>query len=324
MNSVPRDLILALDDVSITYPGSAVAAVRGVTIDVARGETLGLVGESGSGKSSLAAAIIGLLPDGSQIRGSVRFEGRDLAHMSARALRALRGCEIATIAQDPFTALNPIMRIGQQLDEFQHWRGDLNRARRRARAIDMLAQVGLSDPDVRMTQYPHQMSGGILQRIAIAAALLAEPKLLVADEPTTALDATTEAQILGIMAEAKARLHGATVFITHDISVVERLCDTVAVLYAGELVETGAVAQVLEDPKHPYTRALLECDPARIEEPTRTLPTIPGTVPAPGDLPKGCVFAARCPVAFDRCGTLRPTLETAGAGRRAACHLVNT
>ncbi|WP_108484136.1 ABC transporter ATP-binding protein [Oceaniglobus ichthyenteri] len=324
MNNLVREPILSLDDVSITYPGAPAPAVRGVTLDVAQGETLGLVGESGSGKSSLAAAIIGLLPDGSQIGGTVRFEGRDLAHMPARTLRALRGTEIATIAQDPFTALNPIMRIGRQLDEFQHWRGDLNRAERRARATDMLAQVGLSDPEVRMTQYPHQMSGGILQRIAIAAALLAEPKLLIADEPTTALDATTEAQILGIMADAKARVRGATVFITHDISVVERLCDRVAVLYAGELVESGTVAQVLEAPKHPYTQALLACDPARIGKPTRSLPTIPGTVPAPDNLPQGCVFAPRCPVAIECCETIRPKLESAGPGRRAACHLVNT
>lgn len=315
--------ILSLSGVSITYPGASVAAVRDVTLDVAQGETLGLVGESGSGKSSLAFAMMGLLPEGSRIDGAVRFEGHDLAHMPSRELRALRGTDIATIAQDPFTALNPVMRIGRQLDEFQHWRHDLGRAERRRRATDMLAQVGLSDPDVRMTQFPHQLSGGMLQRVAIAAALLTEPKLLIADEPTTALDATTEAQILGIMEDAKRKVRGATVFITHDISVVERLCDRVAVLYAGELVESGPVAQVLEGPKHPYTKALLNCDPARIGVPTRHLPTIGGTVPAPGDLPEGCVFEPRCPVSVARCNTVRPKLENSGPDRRAACHLVN-
>jgi peptide/nickel transport system ATP-binding protein len=314
--------ILSLSDVSITYPGTGTTAVRGVTLSVAQGETVGLVGESGSGKTSLAAAMMGLLPEGSRIDGAVRFEGRDLAHMSPRDLRALRGTDIATIAQDPFTALNPVMRIGRQLDEFQHWRRDLSRAERHRRATDMLAQVGLSDPDVRMTQYPHQLSGGILQRIAIAAAMLAEPKLLIADEPTTALDATTEAQILEIMRDVKRQVRGATVFITHDISVVERLCDRVAVLYAGELVETGTVVQVLEDPQHPYTKALLDCDPARIDKPTRNLPTIGGTVPAPDDLPLGCVFEPRCTVAIAGCKSERPELESAGPDRWAACHLV--
>lgn len=316
------DPILSLTDVSITYPGADASAVRDVTLEVAQGDTVGLVGESGSGKSSLAAAMMGLLPEGSRVDGTVRFRGRDLAHMPPQELRALRGTDIAMIAQDPFTALNPVMQIGRQMEEFQHWRRDRSRAERRQSATDMLGQVGLSDPEVRMTQYPHQLSGGILQRIAIASALLAEPKLLIADEPTTALDATTEAEILGIMRDAKRQVRGATVFITHDISVVERLCDRVAVLYAGELVETGTVAQVLEDPQHPYTKALLDCDPARIKDPTRNLPTIGGTVPAPDDLPEGCVFEPRCPVAVARCKTERPKLESAGPGRQAACHLV--
>jgi len=318
--------ILSLTQVFITYPGAVTPAVRNVTFQVAQGETIGLVGESGSGKSSLAAAMLGLLPDATHVDGSIEFEARDLAHMTARELRAMRGADIAMIAQDPFTALNPVMRIGRQLVEFQHLRNDLTRAERARRAVEMLKQVGLSDPDVRMTQYPHQLSGGILQRISIAAAMLATPKLLIADEPTTALDATTEAQVLGIMAQAKQQVRGATILITHDISVVDRLCDRVAVLYAGELMETGSVDQVLKKPQHPYTKALLACDPARIDKPTRKLPTISGTVPAPDNLPSGCVFEPRCPIAVPRCKTNRPKLvrthNDASSERRTACHMV--
>ncbi|MDT0684328.1 ABC transporter ATP-binding protein [Roseicyclus sp. F158] len=315
--------VLALDDVSIRYPGAPAAAVRNVSFEIGTGETLGIVGESGSGKSTLAAAMMGLLPSGSTVTGGLRFEGRDLfGQMTERELRQLRGRDIATIAQDPFTALNPVMKIGRQLDIFQHWYHDRPRAERKARILKMLEQVRLSDPGVRMQQYPHQLSGGILQRVSIAAALLAEPKLLIADEPTTALDATTEAQILGIMAEAKETLRGATVFITHDMSVVERLCDRIAVLYAGELVETGTVAEVLKDPRHPYTKALLECDPARIEEPTSELPTIGGTVPALDDRPAGCIFEPRCPSAVAHCRAEAPKRHDLGPRQSAACHLV--
>lgn len=316
--------VLSLNDVSIVYPGDAsdVRAVRNVSLDVAPGETLGLVGESGSGKSSLAAAMLGLLPAGARVEGTVQFEGQEMTQLGETERRRLRGSAIAAIAQDPFTALNPVMRIGKQMVEFQHWQKGLSKTERWNRATEMLARVGLSDPELRMRQFPHQLSGGSRQRVAIGAALLAEPRLLIADEPTTALDATTEAQILTIMRDAKAEMTGATVFITHDISVVSRLCDRVAVLYAGELMETGPVSDVLANPQHPYTRALLECDPARIDRPTRTLPTIPGTVPPPGAARKGCVFAERCPAAFARCAIEKPKLLSCGAGWKSACHLV--
>ena len=316
--------VLSLNDVSIVYPGetSDVRAVRNVTLEVGAGETLGLVGESGSGKSSLAAAMMGLLPAGARVEGSVKFEGLEMSGLSSEALRRLRGSAIAAIAQDPFTALNPIMRIGRQMVELQHWNKKLSRAERWQRASDMLARVGLSDPEVRMRQLPHQLSGGSRQRVVIGAALLAEPRLLIADEPTTALDATTEAQILSIMRDAKSQITGATVFITHDISVVSRLCDRIAVLYAGELLETGPVREVLANPQHPYTKALLECDPARINRPTRILPTIPGTVPAPGEARNGCTFAPRCPSAFAPCSKLRPALADYAPGWKSACHLV--
>ncbi len=314
--------ILQFEGVSITYPGAAegAAAVRGVSLELAPGETLGLVGESGSGKSSLALAIQGLLPPGARVTGRILFDGRDITAIGAEELRRLRGNEIATIFQDPFTALNPVKRIGRQLEEFQHWRGT-PAAERRARAVEILASVGLSDPADRMRQFPHQLSGGIRQRVMIAAALLAEPRLMIADEPTTALDATTEAQIFEILATARRSLGGAMVFITHDIGSVARICERVAVLYGGELVESGPVRDVLENPAHPYTQALLECDPARIGTPTRHLPTIPGRVPRPDDLPSGCIFAPRCPEAIARCHCERPRPAALGEGWHAACHL---
>ena len=314
--------VLQLDRVCIRYPGAPADAVRGVSFDLRRGETLGLVGESGSGKSTLAAAMMGLLPAGTTVQGAIRFEGRALfSEVTHQQLERLRGRRIGTISQDPFTALNPVMRVGTQLDALLHWTHDRPKNERMARIEKMLERVGLSDPKVRMRQYPHQMSGGILQRISIAAAMLAEPTLLIADEPTTALDATTEAQILGIMDEAKTTLDGATLFITHDMSVVERLCDRIAVLYAGELVETGTVREVLEAPQHPYTRALLDCDPARITEPTRRLPTIEGTVPPIHKRPDGCIFAPRCPSAIARCHAEAPERHELGPRRSAACHL---
>lgn len=316
--------LLSMKNVSIIYPGERgdVCAVRNVSLDVAPGETLGLVGESGSGKSSLASAMLGLLPAGARIEGSVHFEDRELTALGEDERRRLRGSAIAAIAQDPFTALNPVLRIGRQMVAFQHWHREMSKAQRWRRAIDMLEKVGLSDPETRMRQFPHQLSGGSRQRVAIGAALLAEPRLLIADEPTTALDATTEAQILAIMRDAKAGFTGATVFITHDISVVSRVCDRVAVLYAGELLETGPVSAVLANPQHPYTKALLECDPARIDRPTRTLPTIPGTVPAPTEPRNGCSFAPRCRSAFGPCATERPPLAACGRDWNSACHLV--
>ncbi|WP_116132273.1 ABC transporter ATP-binding protein [Tropicimonas sp. IMCC34043] len=318
--------VLSLESVSVLYRKgrTMVPAVRDVTLEIGRGETLGLVGESGSGKSSLATAITGLLPSGGRVDGTVRFEGSDLTGLAASDRRRLRGTAIATIAQDPFTSLNPVVRIGRQLVEFQHWQTDRSRAERWRRAAEMLAQVGLSDPEARMRQYPHQLSGGIRQRVAIAAALLVNPRLLIADEPTTALDATTEDQIIGLIRNARQAIDGAVVFITHDMSVVRRLCDRVAVLYAGQVVETGPVGTVLGDPRHPYTKALLACDPAGIETPTRLLPTIPGTVPAPGNLPPGCVFAPRCTAALPVCSQRSPRPSAAGPGHSAACHLMGT
>ena len=268
--------VLDLRNVSITYGrgANAVSAVRNVSLTVRRGEILGLVGESGSGKSSLVGAMLALLPRNAELSGTLDFEGRDLATLTPRQQRALRGRDIATVSQDPFTALNPVVPIGKQLVEFQHWQDTLSAAEKWVLARDMLARVGLSDPDVRMAQFPHQLSGGIRQRVAIAAALLVRPRLLIADEPTTALDATTEAQIVEIIRETRNLVDGSIILVTHDMGLVGELCDRVAVMFRGDLVETGSVAEVFANPQSAYTRALLACDPARITEPTRHLPTI--------------------------------------------------
>jgi peptide/nickel transport system ATP-binding protein len=317
-------ILLDIRDVTINYATErgVVPAVRHVNLSVSHGEVLGLVGESGSGKSSLVSAMLALLPRNASAAGELFFNGEDVFKLSAREQRRLRGKAIAAISQDPFTALNPVMAIERQLVEFQHHRTDLTRREKRLRALDMLTRVGLSDPGVRMRQYPHQLSGGIRQRIAIAAALLATPRLLIADEPTTALDATTEVQVIEIIRESRSLVDGSIVFVTHDMGLVGEICDRVAVMYGGELVETGPVADVFRNPSHPYTRALLECDPARIEVPTRHLPTIGGLVPAPGALPAGCIFSPRCAAALDICRTTAPKFVAHENGRAAACHRI--
>lgn len=269
------EAVVQIREVSISYGkgAEAVKAVRNVSLSVGKGEILGLVGESGSGKSSLVSAMLGLLPANATLSGSLAIEGRDLAAMTPAQRRHLRGTAVATVSQDPFTALNPVVPIGEQLVEFQHWQTG-NKRDKAQRARDMLAKVGLSDPDIRMKQFPHQLSGGIRQRVAIAAALLTSPRLLIADEPTTALDATTEAQIVELIRSMRSLVDGSIVMVTHDMGLVGELCDRVAVMYRGELMETGTVADVFANPKSSYTRALLACDPARITEPTRHLPTI--------------------------------------------------
>ena len=267
--------VVEIRDVSISYGkgATAVRAVRNVSLSINKGEILGLVGESGSGKSSLVSAMLGLLPANASLSGSLAIEGRDLAAITPAQRRQMRGTVVATVSQDPFTALNPVVPIGEQLVEFQHWQTGSKRDKA-TRARDMLAKVGLSDPDIRMKQFPHQLSGGIRQRVAIAAALLTSPRLLIADEPTTALDATTEAQIVELIRQMRELVEGSIVIVTHDMGLVGELCDRVAVMYRGELMETGTVADVFANPQSSYTRALLACDPARITEATRHLPTI--------------------------------------------------
>ncbi|MFZ5672897.1 MAG: ABC transporter ATP-binding protein [Pseudomonadota bacterium] len=265
--------LLAIRDLTIDYAGH-VRAVRRASLEIRLGEAVGLVGESGSGKSTLASAITGLLPSGSRIlTGDVSFKGRPITGADRKAQAALRGDEIAMVFQDPMTSFNPVLTIGDQLVDFQ-CRLPGSAAEKLSRAIAMLARVGIPDPALRARAYPHELSGGMRQRCAIAAALLVNPSLLIADEPTTALDVTMEAQIIHLFRELRRDYGGGILIVTHHLGVVAELCDRVYVMYQGEVVEGGDVDDIFHKPRHPYTRALLACDPARITERTSYLPVI--------------------------------------------------
>jgi peptide/nickel transport system ATP-binding protein len=288
--------LVDIDRLSVAYDTQEgqVQALTDISLSIGRGEVIGLVGESGSGKSTLVSALLALLPGNAHSSGRLMLDGRDLLSLPPRELQSLRGGGIAAVFQDPFTSLNPVVSIGDHLIEFQHHDHDRSRKAKRTRAVEMLARVGISEPERRLRQYPFELSGGMRQRVAIAAALLTRPRLLIADEPTTALDATTEAQIVDLLKQVRGEVDGAIVFVTHHLRLVAQLCDRVAVMYAGRVVELGTTAELFAAPLHPYTRALLDCDPAYIAGARRRLPTIAGSVPSLLDLPPGCSFAPRC------------------------------
>ncbi len=315
--------LLSVRALSLSYhtPDGMVPALRDVSLDVVPGRVSGLVGESGSGKSTLAAAILRLIPPNASIdRGEILFEGRDLARLPAAGIRAVRGAGIAMIFQDPMTALNPVRSIEAQMTDVLH-RERLSRRAKRARAVEMLERVGIPDAAARIGDHAHRFSGGMRQRICIAMALMVHPSLLIADEPTTALDVTTEAQIVALLKELQAETGCAMLFVSHDLGLIAELCDETTVMYAGEMVESGPTAEVFGDPRHPYTRRLLDCDPARIAGLTRRLPTIPGQVPDPRALPPGCVFAPRCDRRFAPCDSVTPAVTAPVPGRMLRCHL---
>jgi len=310
---------------SVAYHGDDGApplqALRAVSIEAAAGEVVGIVGESGCGKSTLAAALIGLLPGNAVVTaGAVRFRGTDILALPEAGRRALRGRHIAMAFQDPMTAFSPVLTIGTQLTDFQHHLAGEGRGARRARAGAMLARVGIADAGAVLARYPHELSGGMRQRAAIAAALLMTPEVLIADEPTTALDVTMEAQIIHLLRELRRDYHGAIIVVTHHLGVVGELCDRVHVLYAGEVVETALVDDLYHRPAHPYTRALIACDPAGLTQVTRSLPTIPGRVPDLAPPPQGCAFAPRCTLAGPRCHDEAPPWVAVGPGQGARCH----
>ena len=320
--------VLEVRDLSLDFgsPRGRVHALRNINLDVPHGRIVGLVGESGSGKSTLAVATIGLLASNAEVvGGEILFEGKDILKMGERELRKIRGRRASMIFQDPMTALNPVRSIGTQMVDIQY-RDEISTADKRKRAADMLGRVGIPDPESRLAAFPHQFSGGMRQRICIAMALLAEPALLLADEPTTALDATLEVQIIGLLQKLQQEIGCSILFVSHHLGTVAELCEDVVVMYAGEVVERGTVAEVFRNPCHPYTQALLECDPGRIKEKTRHLPTIPGEVPDTLHVPPGCVFRDRCPRAFDRCARENPPEYAAGdhQGHLARCHLLDT
>jgi oligopeptide/dipeptide ABC transporter ATP-binding protein len=320
--------VLEVRDLSLDFgsPRGRVHALRNINLDVPRGRIVGLVGESGSGKSTLAVATLGLLAGNAEIvAGEILFEGKDILNMNEGELREIRGRRASMIFQDPMTALNPVRSIGTQMIDIQY-RDGISTVEKRRRAAAMLGRVGIPDPESRLASFPHQFSGGMRQRICIAMALIAEPALLLADEPTTALDATLEVQIIGLLQKLQQEIGCSILFVSHHLGTVAELCDDVVVMYAGEVVERGSIAEVFRNPSHPYTRALLECDPGRIKEKTRHLPTIPGEVPDTLHIPPGCVFRDRCPRAFDRCARENPSEYEVGdhCGHLARCHLLDT
>ena len=283
------------------------------------GEVLGVVGESGSGKSMLALSIMGLLPHPIVVRaGQVRLQGQDLLTLSSEAMRALRGKDLAMIFQEPMTSLNPVMRVGQQLGEVLRFKLDLRGQAARQEGIALLRRVEMPDPESQIDAYPYELSGGMRQRVMIAMALAGKPRLLVADEPTTALDVTIQAQILELIRKIQRDEGMSVLLITHDLGVIAEMCDRVAVMYAGRVVELGTALDVFDRPAHPYTRGLLASRP-RIEAGAQWLSTIEGTVPSVGQTGPGCSFAPRCPLARDACLAAIPPLREGTAGHQAAC-----
>ncbi len=299
-----------------------VVAVRDVSLSVEEGEVVALVGESGCGKSVTALALLRLLPPDAQISGSVTFEGRDLLQLPMKQLRAVRGRDIAMVFQEPMTSLNPAFTIGNQIGEVLRLHKGLRGQAARDRARELLSLVRIGSPEQRLKAYPHQLSGGMRQRAMIAMALACDPKLLILDEPTTALDVTTQAQILDIVRELRQRLGMAILLITHDLGVVADLADRVAVMYAGSKVEDAEVHRLFAAPRHPYTAGLLRALPRRgrrAGDQQERLTEIPGLVPVLRGLPDACAFAPRCPRSQEDCSQRHPTLEPCEAGHAVAC-----
>ena len=315
--------ILEIRDLSVEFgtPRGAVKALRHVDLTVPAGRIVGVDGESGCCKTTLASAVLGLLANNARVSsGSIRFEGTELLRLPAARLRDIRGRRVAMVFQDPMTSLNPVMSIETQMIDIQY-RDPAPRQTKRERAIAMLRKVGIADPEHRIRDYPHRFSGGMRQRISIAMALSMNPSLLIADEPTTALDVTLEAQIVHLVRRLRAEFQGSILFISHNLGLIAEVCDEVVVMYAGEVVEQADVRTLFHAARHPYTKLLLACDPARMEQSSRTLPTIPGDVPDLADLPEACVFAPRCPEAFARCHGEAPPAYDVGTGHRVRCFL---
>jgi peptide/nickel transport system ATP-binding protein len=299
--------LLALEhvDVGFATEDGRVSAVSDVSLSVSEGEIFGLVGESGCGKTTLAMALMGLLPTTAHVAGSVRFQGLELLGLPPDELRKLRGDRISMIFQDPMTSLDPTFPVGEQVAETITAHRDVNDARAKERALELLGDVGIPEPERRFGDAPHRLSGGMRQRVVIATALANEPALVLADEPTTALDVTIQAQVLDLLRDLRTRLQTTIVLITHDLGVVAQICDRVGVMYAGQLVEVAPVSEIFRSPRHPYTQALLAALPTQQQVPG-SLRVIPGRVPNLADPPPGCRFSTRCPYVMDVCATVPP------------------
>ncbi|HET7410422.1 MAG TPA: ABC transporter ATP-binding protein [Paracoccaceae bacterium] len=317
------DALLTVEDLKVHFPvdEGLLKAVDGVSYELGRGETLGIVGESGSGKTVSSLAVIGLLERASAqvASGSIIFEGRDLLKLGERGMSDVRGRKISMIFQEPMTSLNPVLTIGYQIEEVLRRHLDLSRREARSRALELLDLVGIPSSKTRIDEYPHQLSGGMRQRVMIALALACEPGLLIADEPTTALDVTVQAQILDLIVGLQEKFGTSIMLITHDLAVIAETAHRVAVMYAGRIVEQGPVTAIFDNPRHPYTKGLLRSIPRIERARQRRLAEIAGVVPNLTDLPQGCSFADRCPLADDHCRRREPLLEPIEIGHVAAC-----
>lgn len=318
--------LLRVDNLSVSFAsnGKSIEVVRGISFEVKAGRTLCLVGESGCGKSMTALALLRLLPEQGRLSGRICFEGEDLSTLRESALHRIRGSQISMVFQEPMTSLNPVLRIGEQVAEplRQHLR--LSRNEVRQQTIALLEQVGIPAPELRLRDYPHQLSGGMRQRVMIAMALACKPRLLLADEPTTALDVTIQGQILAVLRELTSQNGMGLLLITHDLGVVAEMADDVGVMYAGTLVEQAPVRTLFAAPVHPYTLGLMHSAPSIENLSTfreARLQAIPGVVPAPGNLPEGCPFRPRCPQAHERCGRVPPLVRLDPAGHQTRCWL---
>ncbi|GAB1530041.1 MULTISPECIES: ABC transporter ATP-binding protein [Brevibacillus] len=317
--------LLTIDDLRVNFKtyGGEVQAVRGVSFYVDKGETVAIVGESGCGKSVTAQAIMGLIPHppGKIVGGRVVFEGSEISHLPKKELLGIRGTQIGMVFQDPMTALNPTMKVGTQIVEGFVRSHQVSREEARKRAIEMLSLVGIPDPEKRIDQYPHQFSGGMRQRVVIAIALACQPKLVIADEPTTALDVTIQAQILDLLKRLQEEQELSVVIITHDLGVVAEIAHRMVVMYAGMVVETGTVEDVFANPRHPYTWGLMRSLPRLDEGEKQRLIPIEGSPPDLFHPPVGCPFAARCDFAMEICEQQMPVTNEFGRGHQAACWL---
>ena len=313
--------LLSVDGLRVAFPagGRMAEAVRGVTFSVGTGEALGVLGESGSGKSVSALSIMRLIQSPGRITsGAVRFDGHDLLRLGEREMRGLRGREISMVFQDPLTAFNPVYKVGPQLLHVIRTHTPRSAQASRERALEVLGMVGLPDPERVMRAYPHELSGGMRQRALIAMALACEPRLLIADEPTTALDVTVQAQIVELFHDLRARLDLTLVYITHNLDLMAELCDRAIVMYAGRIVEESGIEALFAEPRHPYTRMLIDCVPRLDEDSDRALTEIRGMPPPIGTLEAGCPFEPRCPVSMDRCRH-DVLAEHSADGHRTAC-----
>ncbi len=320
------ETLLDIRNLSVDFrtPRGRVKALRDISFPIRKGRIVGIVGESGSGKSTVLWALLGLLAGNAEVTGGeVRFGERDLLHAGEPQLRAIRGEEISVVFQDPMTSQIPVLTYGRQMRDILYRRPNLSADDKRRMAVEMLGKVGIPDPDRRIDQYPHHFSGGMRQRAGIAMALLTGPQLLLADEPTTALDVTMEAQIIHLLQDLQKELDATVVVVSHNLGLIAELCDDVVVMYAGEVVEAGEVREIFHNAQHPYTRALLECDPARIDDVSRKLPVIPGDIPDLTRALSGCIYAPRCQKALPVCRETPPPDVARGEMSLARCHLLD-